>query len=73
MNTNMIHNILNVIALIIGVLITTDWTQFGLSAETAAYIAGLVLIAQNVIKLLMNVIRDGLTGLVKEQPPVKDS
>lgn len=70
MNSNAIHNILNLIGLIIGALITFDWTQLGFSAEQAALFAGWVLIADKVIKLAMNVVRDGITGLFKPQPPV---
>ena len=68
MNTNLIHNILNLVSAMIGALILTDWTAFGFDAATAAKIAAFVLLAQNVVKL---VTRDGLSGLVKEQPPVR--
>jgi hypothetical protein len=70
MNTNAIHNILNLIGLIIGALITFDWTTLGFTAEQAALFAGWVLIADKVIKLAMNLLRDGLSGLFKAQPPV---
>lgn len=70
MNANMIHNILNLIGLIIGALITFDWAGLGLSPEAAAMIAGWVLLADKVIKFTMNIFRDGLTGLWKVQPPV---
>lgn len=71
MNTNAIHNILNLIGLLIGALITYDWTQLGLSAETAALVAGWVLLVDKIIKLAMNLFRDGLGGLFKPQPPVE--
>ena len=71
MNTNAFHNILNVIGLIIGAFITFDWTSLGFTAEQAALFAGWVLIGDKVIKLGMNITRDGLTGLVKPQPPVE--
>ena len=71
MNTNAIHNILNFVGLIIGALITYDWTQLGLSAESAAFIAGWVLLGDKIIKLAMNIFRDGLGGLLKNQPAVK--
>lgn len=70
MNTNAVHNILNLIGLVIGALITFDWASLGLSAETAAFFAGAVLLADKVIKLAMNVLRDGFGGLFKAQPPV---
>jgi hypothetical protein len=69
-NTNMIHNILNLIGLIIGALITFDWTTLGFSAEHAAIFAGAVLMADKIIKLAMNVLRDGVVGLFLRQPPV---
>ena len=71
MNTNMIHNILNLIGLIIGALLTFDWTSLGFSAEQAAVFAGAVLMADKVIKLAMNVLRDGFVGLWLRQPPVQ--
>lgn len=70
-NTNLIHNILNIISLIVGVLVTVDWTTMGLDPSRAAAVAGGVLIAQNVIKLVINITRDGLAGLAKNQPPVQ--
>lgn len=70
MNTNAIHNLLNLIGLIVGALITFDWTALGFSAETAAFVAGIVLLADKVIKFAINIFRDGLTGLWKPQPPV---
>lgn len=70
MNVNMLHNILNAVGLVIGALITFDWTAFGFSAEQAALFAGWVLIGDKVIKFAMNIFRDGLGGLFKVQPPV---
>ncbi|WEZ85755.1 hypothetical protein P6U16_22190 (plasmid) [Rhizobium sp. 32-5/1] len=40
MNTNLFHNILNFIGLIVGTLITFDWTGLGLDPITAAKVAG---------------------------------
>ncbi|MGC4008862.1 MAG: hypothetical protein QM805_07725 [Pseudomonas sp.] len=70
MNVNAIHNILNLIGLIVGSLITFDWANLGLSPEMAATIAGGVLLADKVIKFALNIFRDGVTGLWKVQPPV---
>lgn len=70
MNTNAIHNLLNLIGLIIGGLVAFDWTQFGVSTETALTITGAVLLADKVIKFAMNISRDGVGGLFKPQPPV---
>lgn len=70
MNTNAIHNILNLLGLVIGSLITFDWAGLGLSPPVAATIAGGVLLADKIIKLGMNITRDGIGGLFKAQPPV---
>lgn len=71
MNTNFFHNLLNVIGLIIGSILLVDWTGLGLSAETAAVISSSLLVADKVIKLTINISRDGVSGLVKRQPPVE--
>lgn len=70
MNTNAIHNILNLIGLIVGALITFDWTGIGLDPAVAATIAGGVLLADKIIKLAINIMRDGFGGLFSVQPPV---
>lgn len=72
LNTNLIHNVLNFVGLIIGALITFDWTTLGLTAESAAMLAGWVLLGDKIIKIAMNVLRDGITGLYKVQMPVRD-
>ncbi len=71
MNANAIHNILNLVGLLVASLITFDWTTIGLSASSAAYVAGGFLLADKVIKLGMNLARDGVAGLFKVQPPVE--
>lgn len=70
-NTNAIHNILNLIGLLVGSLIAFDWASLGLTPETAAMIASGFILADKVIKLAMNLFRDGLGGLFKTQPAVK--
>lgn len=70
MNSNAVHNVLNLIGLLVGALITYDWTSLGLSAEMAAMVAGAVLLADKIIKLAINILRDGVNGLFKPQPPV---
>lgn len=71
MNTNAIHNILNFVGLLVGALVVYDWTQLGIDAATAATLTGAVLLADKVIKLGLNVTRDGVGGLFKPQPPVQ--
>lgn len=70
MNTNLFHNILNVVFLVVGVLVTFDWTVFGFDATVTVKIVGALMLAQNLLKLGINVTRDGVAGLVKPQPPV---
>jgi len=70
MNTNAVHNILNLLGLIVGTLVTFDWAGIGMTPEAAALLAGWVLMCDKIIKLAMNVTRDGIGGLFKKQPPV---
>lgn len=69
-NTNLVHNILNLIGLILGALLTVDWTGLGLSDSTAGKLAAGVLLLSNLIKMTMNLTRDGASGIMKPQPPV---
>ncbi|MDG3577108.1 hypothetical protein P7F60_11965 [Rhizobium sp. YJ-22] len=71
LNANAFHNVLNLIGLIVGALIAFDWTTLGLDPATAATVAGGFLLADKIIKLALNITRDGLTGLFKVQPPVE--
>lgn len=69
MNTNLAHNIINVLGLIVSLLAGfefVDWTAW-YTPETALKIVSGLLIA----KISINTIRDGITGLVKPQPPVE--
>jgi hypothetical protein len=65
MNSNLIHNILNIALAVVAVLSLPEVTSF-LPPEIAVVIAGAV----GTAKLMINVIRDGLRGLTKQQPPV---
>ena len=69
-NTNAIHNILNFLGVIIGALMVYDWSAF-FSPEGAAIVASWLLFGDKIIKLGMNIMRDGLFGLFKWQPPVR--
>lgn len=66
MNTNAIHNILNILLAVIGALMAFDWSVIPLPPETLAMIMG----GLGAVKLFMNTLRDGLAGLFKRQPPV---
>jgi hypothetical protein len=81
MNTNLIHNVLNVvIALLAGVTAfllatgcvtmtngdiecSTSWLDPAFTTSAAAVLS--------VVKTLINVVRDGIAGLTKPQPPVE--
>lgn len=71
MNTNLAHNIINVLGLLFGLWATADLSSLGLEKETAIHLAGWFLLVSNSIKLGLNAFRDGLTGMVKPQPPVQ--
>jgi hypothetical protein len=68
-NSNAIHNVLNVLIVVAGAAAGFDWSvlaAIGISAATAAKITAFFAAA----KLVINAIRDGLSGLIKPQPPV---
>jgi hypothetical protein len=71
MNSNLFHNVLSLLLLVLGAVATFDWTTLGASADAAVKITGGIVMATSIIKLLVNVRRDGVTGLVKPQPPVE--
>jgi len=70
LNTNTLHNVITLILLVIGALGTFDWTSLGATPETAVHIVSGLALATSILKLFVNVSRDGVTGLVKPQPPV---
>lgn len=65
-NTNLIHNILNIAIALVAALSVPEIANV-LPPEWGVTIAGFLATA----KVVLNVIRDGLTGLVKNQPPVQ--
>lgn len=66
MNTNFLHNIINVLIVAIPALHEYDWTAF-FDAETSIKIVG----ALGMVKICINAWRDGITGMTKPQPPVE--
>lgn len=66
MNSNLIHNILNIAIALTAVALLPEF-QALLPPEVAIAVAS----AAATAKVVINVIRDGITGLVKNQPPVK--
>lgn len=65
--SNLIHNIFNVSIVLLGGLEAVDLNPFFSDPETTLKVVSGLAIA----KLVMNTLRDGFTGLTKEQPPVK--
>jgi len=66
MNTNLIHNLLNIIITIIGGLSAIDLTPF-MTQGTALKVVAIL----SILKLVINSIRDGVAGMVANQPPVE--
>lgn len=65
-NTNLLHNILNVAVVALPALEVLDWMPL-VGPENALKIVSTI----GLIKIIVNVGRDGITGMAKEQPPVK--
>ena len=57
-NTNTFHNILNV-------LIALSASMIAIRGFAAAAVAAL-----SILKIIINIMRDGITGLIKPHPPV---
>ena len=64
-NTNTFHNLANVAIAFVAAAIVFDWSAL-FSVETAASIVGVLA----TVKVIINVVRDGLAGMIKIQPPV---
>lgn len=81
MNTNLVHNILNVVIALLGgvtafLLATGCTTLPGGQLECSASwisptITSVAVLVLGVAKSIINIIRDGVSGLAKPQPPVK--
>ncbi|MBB6484882.1 hypothetical protein [Rhizobium lusitanum] len=80
LNTNALHNVLNILitlsALTVAILLATGCVQLAdgslecsQSFVAPSYTAGAIA-ALSVLKITVNIIRDGIVGLVKPQPPV---
>jgi hypothetical protein len=65
MNTNLLHNIINVLMTAIPALALFDWSVF-VSEGTALKIVG----ALGLAKIMINAWRDGPRGMIQPQPPV---
>lgn len=82
MNSNLFHNLANVASLLLALgTATLLWSgctiavtgSFDCSTSfiNPAYTTGAIAALQ-AIKMAVNIARDGLSGLTKRQPPVKD-
>jgi len=60
--TNALHNFLNVLIALVAGLQTIDLTPFVSPEMSLKVVSGLA-----ILKLVINAIRDGLTGMVKPQ------
>lgn len=67
LNSNAVHNALNVLISIVSVWGLFDWSTVGIQPTTALKIVGIL----GLVKLTMNAVRDGIVGMVEPQPPVK--
>lgn len=67
MNTNLLHNIMNILIAVVAALSTPEVVAI-LPPELAVKVVG----GLSVLKLGINVVRDGVSGLTKVQPPVRD-
>lgn len=66
MNTNLIHNFLNIAMAAVAAFSVPEVIGM-LSPEFGVAVVGVLA----TLKTVINVIRDGLAGLAKNQPPVK--
>lgn len=66
MNSNLIHNLLNIAIAIVAILSLPEVVAL-LPPELGIVIAGVI----GVLKTLINLFRDGPSGLFKQQPPVR--
>lgn len=66
MNSNLFHNLLNVAIALVAIASLPEVMAL-IPPEIGLSIAGIAA----TLKVVINVVRDGVTGLAKEQPPVK--
>jgi len=71
MNANAFHNILNYLLAIVGILALQDWTQFGIAPDLALKLVAGFTLAGSILKVIVNIARDGFAGQFKTQPPVQ--
>lgn len=62
MNTNLLHNVLNVAITVVASMSMFDWSAL-MSPETSLKVVAVL----GLSKLVMNAVRDGIVGMVKSQ------
>lgn len=82
MNSNAFHNVANIASLALAAgtaaLLTSGCVQSAAGALdcSASFInptyTAIAIVALQAVKLIVNVVRDGLGGLIKPQPPVSN-
>jgi len=70
LNSNTFHNLCSLLLLIVGVLGQYDWTALGATPAIALKIVSGLALLTSILKLGVNMQRDGLAGMVKPQPAV---
>lgn len=75
MNSNMVHNILNVLVILVGAASVLGCVETPAGFDCSGSFIGpkwgaIAAIAFGGIKMVINIGRDGFGGLIKEQPPV---
>lgn len=82
MNTNLVHNIINIVMILLAgatailtALGCTTLPTGDLECSNVQFLsptlATAILTGLGILKVLINVVRDGFKGLAKEQPPVQ--
>lgn len=71
MNSNAFHNVMNYLLAVVGILALQDWTQFGVDQALALKLVAGFTLAGSLIKVAVNLARDGVSGQFKPQPPVE--
>lgn len=69
-NSNSFHNFCNIVITLLaaGAFTGFDWTLFGMTDTMALKVTG----ALSLLKLIINAVRDGPTGMVAPPPPAEE-
>jgi len=67
-NSNSFHNFINVLIAVIGAVAGFDFSLLGMEPELALKITG----GLALLKLIINAVRDGPSGMVAPPPPAEE-